>query len=128
MKPSNHHQCLPVVIINISELDPGDVEMVKSTSCLWQGTHGAGDRQKERAASRALMSVPPPSLIAPRPGSEGPRADSPFGGGCAVIVLVKGHGQEQNVAKSRACCLWVSKSLLQNVDVVPRAASSQSLF
>lgn len=43
-----------VARIDISELVPGDMRMVTSTSCLQQGVHGTGDRQTDGEGGPSL--------------------------------------------------------------------------
>lgn len=43
-----------VARIDISELVPGDMNMVTSSSCLRQGVHGIGDRQTGREGGLSL--------------------------------------------------------------------------
>lgn len=129
IKLSNSPTVLTVAIINISELFPRAMGMVMSTSCLWQGAHATGERQTGRAESRAqnfyVCTSSQPHNISKREGVKAPELTSRFGAGCAELqsgsrAVIRGRKR----AKFQACCLWIPKPLLQNVDVALRAASS----
>lgn len=94
IKPSNDHHRQTVATVNISELVPGDAKMATSTSCLWRGARGTGDRWTAKAGSRC-QCFPQPHSSQRASGGHRSRLPLSWKWVCGAVVLVRSHSQEQ---------------------------------